>query len=267
MSHSKISFVSGCANGIGNLLAQRLAAMGHLVYAIDLNLELLDKASGLDSPNIRKMALDVSDPVAWDAVFKAIIAESGRLDYIFNNAGILLAKAVENNSVADIQRQIDINVKGVIYGSTLAAQQMLIQGHGHIINTASLAGISAVPGLSIYCASKFAVRGYTLALAYELKPKGIYVTAICPDAVDTGMTRQHVDNPAAGMVFSGSRMLRREDVVEAMLAAMQHKRTEVQLPWFRGLLSRIAGFWPGLGFLLAPTLTKQGNARQQKLKA
>jgi 3-oxoacyl-[acyl-carrier protein] reductase len=143
---------------------------------------------------------------------------------------------------------------------------MVEQGHGHVVNIASLAGHCPVPGLALYAASKFAVRGFSLAAALELRPHGVFVSVVCPDAVQTPMLDRQVPFPEAALSFSGARPLTVEEVAGAIVENVLVKRPlEVLIPGPRGVLARATSVWPGLALRLAPLMTRRGAERQQAL--
>ena len=109
-------------------------------------------------------------------------------------AGVLRVERVEDLQPESVALQLDVNTKGVILGTQAAAKVMVGQGRGHIINIASMAALAPVPGISVYSASKFAVRGFSLAAAQELEDRGVQVTVVCPDAVDTPMVDYQLDS-------------------------------------------------------------------------
>lgn len=263
---NKIILITGAGRGIGKQLVTCFIKQGYTVIATDYDNALLESnINEWNSPNVHLHRLNVTSVPDWEAAFELIKTKFGQLDIIINNAGVLLAMSSEKATPSDIDRQIDINVKGVLYGSTFAAQLMTKQGFGHIINIASLAGITPVPNLSLYCASKFAVRGYTLSLAYDMGSKGVSVTAICPDAVNTKMVQEHLDNTDAGMVFSGT-LLSPNDIERAILKAVRTRKVEVYLPWHRGITSKLAGMFPSMVFWLGGFFTKKGLKAQAKYR-
>ena len=132
---------------------------------------------------------------------------------------------------------------------------------GHIINMASLAGVSPTPGTAIYSATKFGLRAVSIAAAIELRPRGVYVTVICPDLVNTALFDQHVedaDPEAAALVFSGPRALTVDEVSEAIFRAMCDRPLEIDLPFSRGLLAKLSSAVPGLLLALYGLLTRRG---------
>ena len=164
------------------------------------------------------------------------------LDRLFNIAAYLKPGYIHETDPQEIDRHIDINVKGLIIGSQLAAKHMVEQGKGHIVNIASLGGIAPIPGIALYSTSKFAVRGFSLALAQELKPLGVKVTVICPDAIQTPMLALQEDYDEAALTFSGPKALSLEDIEKIVFAeVLPNAPIEVTLPWQRGALAKLGG--------------------------
>lgn len=131
--------------------------------------------------------LDVSRIEEVQAVIDKTVSEYGRLDYMFNNAGIGVAGEVRDLDIDHWRRIVDINVWGVICGTTSAYSVMVKQGFGHIVNTASLAGLIGYPTMTPYSTTKFAVVGLSTSLRAEAKGLGVKVTAVCPGFVQTGI--------------------------------------------------------------------------------
>ena len=259
-------FLTGCAQGIGGHLAQAFYGRGWQVVATDHDLPALQAATAAWDPARRLvLALDVADPAAWEAAVAQAQARFGALHVLVNNAGVVAPGFAAELRVADIDWQVDVNLKGVLYGSRLAARLMSAQGHGHLINLASLAGVAPIHGLAVYSATKFAVRGFTLAVAYELARHGVAVSVICPDLVQTNMLTQQVGEPAAAMSFSGPAALTVHDVEHAVFGrALGQRQVEILLPASRGILAKLGNFWPRLGRLLTGRLMAKGQQVQRQ---
>jgi NAD(P)-dependent dehydrogenase (short-subunit alcohol dehydrogenase family) len=270
MNAERVFLVTGAASGIGRALIHALAQRGHRVVAGDLDVPGLDEAARADGwpASVSRLALDVRDREAWQRALDHTLATFGRLDVLLNVAGFLQPGWVKDLTAADIDRHLDVNVKGVIHGSQVAARHFLSVKAGHIITIGSLASLAPVPGLSLYSCSKFAVRGFTLALAQELSPHGIKVTLVMPDAVQTPMLVKQVDHDEAAMTFSGaSTPLSVDDVTRAILDhAVPDAPLEVTLPWSRGLIARLATFWPAAVVSLGPLFIKKGLTAQARLR-
>ena len=262
----KTFFLTGCASGIGRHLAGVLAARGERVFATDVDLAALKTRAqddGWPSDSVRIAALDVRDPEAWKRVFgEAVDAFSG-IDVAMNIAGVLFAGWVQDTLESHVNAQLDINVKGVIFGTQVAAHHMLERGDGHIVNIASIAGVAPIPGLAVYSASKYAVRGYSIAVGCELRPRGVSVTVVCPDAVDTPLVVPSRNEEAGAMLFSQKRLLTVQDIERIIVGrVLKRKPIEVVLPRGRGIMARLANLFPGVGHLCIPFYQRRGLAHQ-----
>ncbi|MBZ0252530.1 MAG: SDR family NAD(P)-dependent oxidoreductase, partial [Candidatus Methylomirabilis sp.] len=164
------------------------------VHVVDVNAERAEAAAqeirdeaGLATAH----AVDCSKAEAVEALAEAVYAKDGRVDVLCNNAGIGHAGAIEETTREDWERVLSINLWGVIHGITAFVPRMLRQGgEAHIVNTASVLGLIAAPGMAPYCASKFAVVGISECLAAELAPRGIGVTALCPGVIHTNIVKE-----------------------------------------------------------------------------
>ncbi|MCA9710818.1 MAG: SDR family NAD(P)-dependent oxidoreductase, partial [Myxococcales bacterium] len=208
--------------------------------------------------------LDVTDPIGWEAAVAAARQRFGGLDVLVNVAGVLTPGWAHEIPEAAIDAHLDVNVKGVVHGVRAVVPAMLAQGRGHIVNVASLAALAPVPGLALYCASKHAVRGYSLSLALELRPRGIAVTVVCPDAVQTPMLDVQRDVDAAALTFSGPRVLAPREVAQAIVRALDDRPLELMLPPSRGWLAKLGGLVPATARALEPVLRRQGRRRQRR---
>lgn len=263
-------FVTGSASGIGLHVTDRLLAAGHRVWATDLQLQSLQTTGatrGWSESLVTYRGLDVVDEPVWKSTYEEAVQTLGAIDVHLNIAGYLRPGWVHEITSADVHRHFDINVKGVVFGTQLAAQHMLTRGRGHILNIASLAGLSPIPGLGLYSASKFAVRAFSVAAALELKDRGVAVTTICPDAVQTPMLDLQVAHEEASLTFSGNRALTVEDVGDAVFKALRKRPIEVHLPRHRAWLAKAANLLPGATHGISQRMQARGRARQAKIRA
>ena len=184
----KVAIVTGAASGIGRALSQELARRGASVILADVNRSPLEESietitkAGHKAENF---VLDVSD---YDAVEKMVadtMARYGRLDYLFNNAGIAVGGEVRDCSIDDFRNVINVNLFGVVNGVAAAYPLMVKQGYGHIINTASLEGLIPFPATVSYVASKYGVVGLSNALRIEGTDLGVKVSVVCPGYIKT----------------------------------------------------------------------------------
>lgn len=264
----QVAIVTGAASGIGRHLVGALAKSGREVLACDFDADGLERAraaEGWPENAVATTVFDVRDAPGWDAAVALAVARFGRLDLLLNVAGFLQAGWIFDVALPDIDRHIDINVKGVILGTRAAALHMVPRRSGHIINIGSLASLAPVSGLALYTASKFAVRGFSLAAAGDLKAHGVAVSVVMPDAAATPMLDQQVAYEEAALTFSGSAPLTVEDISAVILKTVIPKRPlELALPRSRGTLAKAGTLWPGLGAMLDPLLRKKGRKNQAK---
>jgi NAD(P)-dependent dehydrogenase (short-subunit alcohol dehydrogenase family) len=185
MSHfnGKSAIVTGGASGIGRSLTKRLLEQGARVLIADIS----GAEGAAQELGCEGAQLDVTDPVAVKRCVEDYAQSQGGLDYIFNNAGILVVGDAKDMSYDDWNNVINVNLKGVIHGVVAAYPIMIQQGYGHIVNTGSLAGLLPSPTAVPYCASKFAVVGMTQSLRAEARRYGVKVSAICPGFITTPM--------------------------------------------------------------------------------
>ncbi|MEW2478969.1 SDR family NAD(P)-dependent oxidoreductase [Mycobacterium sp. NPDC049093] len=179
----KQALVTGAGSGIGAALCRALAGAGTEVLCTDID---EDAAARTAAPlGARSARLDVTDAAAVQAAVDGVVDRAGRLDLMFNNAGIVWGGDTELLTLDQWNAIIDINVRGVVHGVAAAYPQMIRQGHGHIVNTASMAGLAAAGQLTSYVMTKHAVVGLSMALRSEAAAHGVGVLAVCPAAVET----------------------------------------------------------------------------------
>lgn len=181
------AFVTGGAAGIGNAIARAFAAQGALVTIADLNAEAAEAAARALGAGHHGAAVDVRERASVAAAFDAAASRMGGVEICIANAGVSSMRPAIDLTDEDWDFNMDVNARGVFLTNQIAARHFLTQGDGVIVNTASLAAKVGAPLLAHYSASKFAVAGWTQALARELAPKGIRVNAVCPGFVRTSM--------------------------------------------------------------------------------
>ena len=271
MSGRPVSLLSGAASGIGRHMARVLHRAGHRLVLIDIDEErLVSLAAEQGWQHDRAVCLerlDVRDAAGWTALVDRAANRFGRIDFMLNIAGYLKPGYVHEMDADTFSRHLDINAKGVIFATRAVAPILIAQRFGHIVNVASIAAISHVPGLSAYCASKHAVRGFSLAIAHELARHGVAVTVVCPDAVETPMLTLQEAYPEAAMTFGGRRALTLEEVEHALLRAMRDRPLEVLLDVpgsGRGVGARLANMFPRLTGLAVERIVERGRAVQNE---
>ena len=225
---SKVAIVTGAASGIGRATALLFAREAASVVAVDLN-EAGGKGVTAEISASGGRAIfvtaDVSRSQDCQRVVESAVAEFGRIDILFNNAGIIRRATVVDLSEEDWDRVIDVNVKSVFLMSHFVVPLMLQAGGGSIINTASGWGLAGGAKAAAYCASKGAVVLLTKAMAVDHGAHNIRVNCICPGDTDTGMLRNEArqlgENESQFLADSARRPLRRigapEEIAKAVL--------------------------------------------------
>jgi len=198
----KVALVTGGGNGIGRATSVAFARHGAKVVVVDRDAAGAEATAGIIRQNggeTLTVTADVTKSADVKAYVKAALDQFGRIDCFFNNAGIegKVAPTAEYDE-AMFDAVIGVNVKGVFLGLRHVLPEMIRQGSGAVVNTASVAGLVATPGMPAYVASKHAVIGLTKAAAGEVARKGIRVNAVCPGPVDTRMIHALEEQLAPG---------------------------------------------------------------------
>lgn len=184
----KVAAVTGAGSGIGRALALKLARRGARLAVSDVDDAGLEETVGLVRATGAEVAgehLDVADRDAVVAWADAVVARFGVAHQVYNNAGIALHRRVLDSDWADYERVLGVNLWGVVHGTKAFLPHLLASGDGHVVNVSSLNGYLAQDGMSHYCTSKFAVRGFTETLRIELQGTGVGVTVVHPGGVRT----------------------------------------------------------------------------------
>lgn len=193
MNNNKTWFVTGASRGLGSDLVHAAAAAGHRVVATGRNLANLQQAfSKLPPDQLLCLELDVTNEGQATETVAAAVARFGGIDVLVNNAGFGQMGMFENNTQQDAEQQFDINFFGLLKVTRAVLPVMRQQRAGRIVNLSSYVGVQGFPAASLYCASKFAVEGFSEALSQEVAPFGILVTLVEP-----GVFRTEFMDPAS----------------------------------------------------------------------
>ncbi len=221
----KGAFVTGAASGIGLAMATAFAREGMKVMLADIENGALDKAVAAlraTGANVHGIVCDVADPASVEGAAQASFLTLGNIHVVCNNAGVAAGGGLERISVDDWRWVVGVNLMGVVHGIRSFLPHIRKHGEGgHIVNTASMAGMNAGLGLSPYSATKFAVVSISEGLAMQIKPLGIGVSVLCPSYVRTRIgesgrnrpeqygppNRDAPDSPAAAIVAEIARRL------------------------------------------------------------
>lgn len=186
----EIAVVTGGASGIGRMLCEELAARGAVVVVADINEERArEVASSIcgQGGQARPQYVDVSNEDGVRQLIQDTVAAHSRLDYMFNNAGISITGDARDLRTEHWRRMLDVNLWGVIYGTSIAYATMADQGYGHIVNTASTGGLLPYPTNLPYSTAKHAVVGLSLSLRPEAAVLGVKVSVVCPGYVQSSI--------------------------------------------------------------------------------
>ncbi len=196
----KTAFVTGGASGIGLALGRTFARSGMKVMLADIEADALQKAvESLQeiAPDITGVVCDVADAESVERAAQAAFAAFGRVHVVCNNAGVAAGGGIDHISLDNWRWVIDVNLMGVVHGIKSFLPHIRAHGEGgHIVNTASVAGMETGLGFSPYGASKFAVVSMSEGLRHQLKPLGIGVSVLCPHFVRTGIGQSGRNRPA-----------------------------------------------------------------------
>lgn len=184
----KVALITGGASGIGAALATKMADLGSDVWIADRQADVAEELAATlraGGANAHAIELDVRDFAAFEAAVDRVVQTSGALDYLFNNAGIGIGGEIDSFTIDDWNTIIDVNLRGVVNGIQAAYPVMIRQGRGHIVNTASLAGLITMTAQAGYSATKHAVVALSNTLRLEAQRHGVQVSVLCPGVVRT----------------------------------------------------------------------------------
>ena len=235
--NGKVVAITGGARGIGKATAEALSRRGARLALGDVDLATAEEtAAGLGGGSIA-LALDVSDRGSFEHFLDEAERQLGTVDVVINNAGIMPVTPFVEESEDSFRRQIEINLIGVINGTQLALQRMLPRNSGHIVNIASQAGKTGVPGIATYSATKHAVVGLSESVRGEIRGRDIEISCVMPTIVNTELTSGVVDQRFVKPIEA-------VDVAEAIVGALEVPRFDVYVPKSNGALLRGAYLMP-----------------------
>jgi NAD(P)-dependent dehydrogenase (short-subunit alcohol dehydrogenase family) len=249
----QVAIVTGGGSGIGAALVRAMVARGATIVIADID-EAAAKSVAADLTGVTTVTLDVRDAEAVADMVSQVAAEHGHLDYMFNNAGIAVGGLVEEMTLDHWNRVIDVNLRGVVHGVHAAYPIMLRQHSGHIVNTASLAGLVPGPGLTPYDAVKHAVVGLSLSLRAEAAGRGVRVSAICPGFIDTpllGRVNPDLPQTSAGLDAEGlakrlGKLYQADPLAQDVLRGLARNDALIVAPGSARVAWRLARYTPGL---------------------
>ena len=197
----RVAVITGGASGIGLGIARAFARAGAKLALLDVEAEALAGATAAlakGGAEVIGVRADVSDAASLEAAADRVLARFGRIHVICNNAGVLTQGPLAESEAKDWSWLVGVNLMGVAHGIRSFVPRIRAHGEGgHVVNTASVAGLSALPSLGIYCATKFAVMAISETLRVEVAPEGIGVSVLCPGGVRTRIHEAARNRPAA----------------------------------------------------------------------
>ncbi|WP_040802960.1 SDR family oxidoreductase [Nocardia concava] len=232
----KVVVITGGARGIGLATATALQALGAKIAIGDID-ETTVKESGAARGFDVYGKLDVTDQQSFGAFLDDVERRLGPIDVLINNAGIMPTGRVVDEPDQITRRILDINVYGVILGSKLAIARMLPRGRGHVINIASLAGESHIPGLATYNASKHAVLGFTDTLREEYRGTGVHFSSVLPTLTKTEL----------GTGISLPKLMRAaepEEIADAIAKLIVDPKAKARVTAVAGIIAQVVGLLP-----------------------
>ena len=256
ITSGSVAAITGAGSGIGRALAVKFADEGIAGIAIaDINREGLEGTGDLlTGKGIRftKTILDVSDLQAIEKWAESVVGEFGLVTHLVNNAGVGLVGRTDEVSFDDMRWLMDINFWGTVYGTKVFLPLMKEQGHGHIVNISSVFGLMAPPGQATYCASKFAVRGFTESLRHELDGTEVYASCVHPGGVRTNIVRQarkgenapEEDKRIAPIIFDKVARTTPEDAADTIIRGIKAKNPRILIGSDAAQMSAILRLFP-----------------------
>jgi NADP-dependent 3-hydroxy acid dehydrogenase YdfG len=236
----KVAAITGAARGIGRATAQGFVRQGMKVAIGDLDVAAARATAAELGSGVEAFELDVTRRESVAAFLDATEEQLGPLDVLVNNAGIMQLGSFLEEDDRTTQRQIDINVNGVLYGMKEAVPRFLSHGGGHLVNIASSAGKAGFPGGATYCGTKHFVVGISEAVRAELRETPIEVSCVMPGIVNTEL--------AAGLQPArGVKNVEPDDVAEAIVQALRFPRFDVFVPRSIGPINQVLGLLPRSG--------------------
>lgn len=256
---SGTAVVTGAGNGLGAAIAHALVGRGLRVVCADIDVDAAERTAARIGAVAR--ALDVTDLEAC----RGVATDVDDLAVWVNNAGLLATGPGWATDEATRRRLFDVNVHGLMNGTTAALEVFRPRAAGHVVNVVSLAGLVPAPGETVYGATKHAALGFSVGTQLDLVARGehgVRISALCPDGIWTPMLFDRVDDPEAWPSWSGT-MLQPAQVAEAAVALLDRPRAVRAVPRRRGVAARFYASTPDLAARGLPLIVKLARRRQR----
>ncbi len=264
----KVAIVTGGASGLGRALGDGLAERGATVILADVNTEGVKEAAARmtnSGHSVKAESVDVTDFEAVKRLVDDAIQAHGRLDYLFNNAGILIFGEARDCSIDDWRSVINLDFYGVVNGIVAAYPVMVDQGFGHIINIASVEGLAPFPAMASYVASKHGVVGLSNALRAEAADLGVQVSVVCPGYVRTRIIQTskmvRIDREKILGALMDSMGVSPEKCASKILHGVARNKAMIVIAWWAKTLWILQRISPGLIQYLMTLMIRQLRKR------
>ncbi len=265
---NKAIVIAGGAGGIGTAASLLLASYGATAIVIgrkNSHMAVLRERLKLIQPKSICLEADLRSYDAWSSALRYVNDEFHRIDVLVNCVGTITPGSLDELTIDQITSAVETNLLSAVYGMRAALPIMKSQRRGHIITLGSLGGIVPMPFESLYCATKFAVRGFCLSMSQELNNTGIDVSLISPGPVRTKMLDLEASDDRWSMSFV-QHPLDPEQVAEAIVQLIEKPQRELILPRTTGKLSLLVNLFPDLFRLVYPVLDFVGKIKLKKYR-
>ncbi len=263
----KVIVIAGASGGIGSALYTSLLKYNSNVIGISRTVSIhLKNFAEQNNLKFNWITSDLTSGASWEDALHIIKERFGKIDVLINCVGILIPGKIENLTIEQIEKIISTNFTSFVLGTKLIISIMKRQGYGHVINLGSLGGIVPMPYESIYSATKFALRGFTLSLKNELSGSGIKISLISPGPVLTKMLAEESFDDNSTIAFV-NRPLSAGLIAKKIINTIYRPKTEVMLPAFTKPASILIGIFPGLFERTIPVLNFIGKRNRNKISA
>jgi len=262
---NKVVVITGGSGGIGSETAKMFHQNGAKVVIISRNPNKQNLNKKIQDDNIFYLAYDLQKAESWQKALKQILGKFKRIDILINCLGILIPGSLEKLNQSAVLRMIDTNIRSIIISTKKVLAIMSKQESGIIINIGSLGGIVPMPHESVYCATKFALRGFTLSLAEELRGSNIDICLISPGPVKTNLLDTEAKDDYSTITFIND-PIEPKKVARVIVKASLKPKREIILPGSMSFGSKLIGAFPGIFTLLFPIVNVLGSKKLMNYK-
>ncbi|RMF52361.1 MAG: SDR family NAD(P)-dependent oxidoreductase [Bacteroidetes bacterium] len=254
------ALLTGAAGGIGQATAQLLWRKGFHLVLTDRDEDLLHRTYPELPAGSTLYVLDVTNLQAWQQAVQYF----AEVDILIQLAGVMRVGTFIQQPIEAWHLQLQVNLVGLAYGAWTFGRLFAERGAGHLIHLSSLAGVTAIPGIVGYTATKFGVRGLSLGLDAELRPLGVPVTVIGPGPVRTPLILNELPKPESVYTLAAGGLLESEDVAQAIWRAIRKRPREILLPFHKAMAARLISLWPALQSYAASLFESGARRRREK---